>query len=73
MSLNEKLYLTTEEAAQFLRQAARTLERRRVDGTGPAYLKAGPGKRARVLYRLSDLKAWLEGETYRSTSEYIRK
>jgi len=42
----------------------------RVDGTGPRFLKAGPGLRARVLYRQSDLEVWLESFSYGSTSEY---
>lgn len=63
-------YLTTTEAARFVRLSPRTLERLRVLGNGPPFLKAGRGKRARVLYRLTDLKAWLEGTAFQSTSEY---
>ena len=63
-------YLTTVEAADFVRLSPRTLERLRVDGTGPKFIKAGRGKRARVLYRVADLKEWLESDVYQSTSEY---
>jgi len=66
-----KTYLTTTEAARYVRLSARTLERFRVEGTGPKYTKAGPGKRARVLYRHSDLEDWLDGYSFRSTSEYL--
>ena len=62
--------LTTAEAAHVLRLSPRTLERFRVEGTGPSYLKAGPGKRARVLYRLDDLQAWLNQSRFSSTSDY---
>jgi len=62
--------LTTTEAAAFLRLSPRTLERFRVEGTGPRYLKAGAGKRARVLYDPGELKAWLERYAFKSTSEY---
>lgn len=65
-----KRYLNSEEAARILRLSARTLERMRVEGSGPRYLKAGRGTRARVLYRPADLDAWLEGRSYQSTSEY---
>jgi len=65
----QALYLTTPEAAEFLRLSPKTLERMRVDGTGPTFLKAGPGLRARVLYRQSDLVEWLEAFAYGSTSE----
>lgn len=66
------IFLISNEAAGLLRISRRTLERMRVDGTGPRYLKAGPGKRSRVLYRQSDILAWLERQTYGSTSEYPR-
>jgi hypothetical protein len=65
----EALYLTVEAAAR-LRLSPRTLERFRVSGDGPRYVKAGPGKRARVLYRQSDLDAWLKQFSFASTSEY---
>lgn len=61
--------LTTIEAAKFLRLSHRTLERLRVQGTGPRYMKAGPGIRTRVLYKLDDLMSWVERK-YSSTSEY---
>jgi hypothetical protein len=63
-------YLIPVEAADFLRLSIRTLERYRVEGTGPRFIKVGRGKRARVLYRLTDLRAWLDGSVYQSTSEY---
>jgi len=62
--------LMTNEAADFLRLSARTLERMRVEGTGPRFLKAGPGLRARVLYRQTDLEDWLASYSFASTSEY---
>lgn len=61
--------LTTIEAAAFLRLSPRTLERFRVQGTGPKYMKAGPGKRARVLYAPGDLSNWVSRK-FCSTSEY---
>ena len=67
---DNRQHLTTNEAADYLRLSPRSLERYRVEGTGPSYLKAGPGKRARVFYRPADLDAWLEGRVYTSTAEY---
>lgn len=69
MSDGPKL-LTTVEAAAFLRLSPRTLERFRVEGTGPKFLKAGAGKRARVLYEPEELRKWLAGFAFKSTSEY---
>lgn len=65
--------LVTKEAAQYLHASPRTLERWRVDGDGPPYIKLGPGLRAKVLYRLRDLDAWLARFRYNSTSEYPRE
>lgn len=65
-------FLISSEAAAALRISRRTLERMRVDGTGPRYIKAGPGKRSRVLYRQADILSWLDAQTYGSTSEYPR-
>lgn len=65
-------FLLSKEAADKLRISKRTLERMRVEGTGPRYFKAGPGKRSRVLYRMADIQAWLERHSYGSTSEYPR-
>ena len=47
-------FLRTKEAAQFLSLSARTLEKHRTYGTGPAYRKLG----GRVVYAVDDLKAW---------------
>lgn len=66
------LFLTSAEAADYLRISRFTLEGMRVKGTGPRYLKAGPGKRAKVLYRQGDIDAWLARFEYGSTSEYGR-
>jgi hypothetical protein len=65
-------FLTTIEVAGILRISRRTLERMRVEGTGPRYLKVGPGKRSRVLYRQQDVEDWLARFNFGSTSEYGR-
>lgn len=66
------LFLTTIEVADILRISRRTLERMRVEGTGPRYIKVGPGKRSRVLYRQQDVETWLGKFNFGSTSEYGR-
>lgn len=60
-------FLTQREAAALLRLSERTLERYRLSGTGPAFVKLG----RRVVYRASDLTAFAEEHTYRSTSEFL--
>lgn len=59
-------YLLQAEAAQVLRLSERTLERMRVDGNGPRFVKAG----RRVLYRRTEIEAWAEARTFASTSEF---
>ena len=59
--------LTTPEAAKVLGLAETTLEKYRVYGTGPQYIKFG--KKA-VRYRRGDLEAWAEMQLSVSTSQY---
>lgn len=63
--MDTPLFLTQAEAAELLRVSPRTLERHRVAGTGPKFVKAG----RRVLYRQSDLQAWAAANTFSSTAE----
>lgn len=58
-------YLRTPEAARLLAISPRTLEKHRVFGTGPIFRKLG----GRVVYAVSDLEAWAEEGTRRSTSD----
>lgn len=58
-------YLRTKEAATFLSLSARTLEKHRTYGTGPAYHKLG----GRVVYSVEDLQAWTERGAVTSTSD----
>lgn len=58
--------LTAETvAAMFGGLSLRTLERWRVEGRGPRYIKVGK----RVMYRQQDLAAFVESRARRSTSE----
>jgi excisionase family DNA binding protein len=54
------------ELAHFLNISQRTLERWRVEGTGPTFVKAG----RRVLYRLEDVERWLADGARHSTSDH---
>ena len=58
-------YLRTKEAAAFLSLSARTLEKQRTYGTGPAYHTLG----GRVVYAIDDLEAWTERGAVTSTSD----
>ena len=58
-------FLTTDEAAIFLRLSPRTLEKQRVLGGGPRFRKFG----ARVVYAAVDLRAWADSNTFGMTSD----
>jgi predicted DNA-binding transcriptional regulator AlpA len=61
----ESPYLNQDAAGAFLGLSARTLERFRVSGHGPNYLKLG----RRIAYRREDLTAWADGRRRSSTSD----
>lgn len=55
---SEDRLLSPPEAAEFLGLSESTLSNYRVQRRGPAYIKSGPGVRARVRYRTSALVAY---------------
>jgi hypothetical protein len=57
--------LTGREAAEFLRLSERTMERQRLTGTGPKFVRIGRA----IRYRPRDLLDHLDRHVYRSTSE----
>jgi excisionase family DNA binding protein len=59
--------LTQREAASVLRLCERTLERLRVSGLGPRFVKCGRS----IRYRQSDLEQWIASRVVRSTSEEL--
>src|SRR3546814_12390265 len=63
--IKDTRYLRTKEAAHYLGLSARTLEKHRTYGTGPAYRKVG----GRVLYTLEDLRSWADRGARASTSD----
>jgi predicted DNA-binding transcriptional regulator AlpA len=56
--------LTQRETATLLRLSERTLERLRLRGTGPLFVKAGRA----VRYRECDVEAWVSARIIGSTS-----
>ena len=57
------IYLTPKEAAERLRSSIPTLARWRSNGDGPVFVKL----KGKVLYRLSDIEAYLRANTRQST------
>lgn len=66
----EEQFFDREGAADFLGLSPRTLDRRRIDGTGPVYRRLGP---RRIVYSRADLLAYLNGSRFSSTSEESRQ
>jgi hypothetical protein len=62
-------YLTTDEAADFLRLKPATLEIKRYRGDGPIFIRLGPGKNGRILYARKDLQAYIDAGRRTSTSD----
>src|SRR6476620_7218706 len=59
--------LTVLEAAKYLRVSKSFLDKSRICGGGPEFIRIGKRK---ILYRTCDLDAWACSRRYRSTSEY---
>lgn len=59
-----KRYLRTKDAANYLGVGQSTLERKRIEGTGPAFRKLGSRI---VTYAVEDLDAWASRQVLHST------
>jgi predicted DNA-binding transcriptional regulator AlpA len=60
--------LTQREAAKLLRLSERTMERLRVSGDGPKFVKAGHS----IRYRVQDIEAWCVARVVGSTSQPLK-
>lgn len=58
--------ITETEAADYLCQSVRTIQKWRVTGYGPKFYKSGRS----VRYRRRDLSEWIEQRSHSSTSSY---
>jgi predicted DNA-binding transcriptional regulator AlpA len=63
----DTLTVDTEGASRHLGLAVSTLEKMRVYGDGPPFVKLGRS----VRYRISDLEAYLAGRVVESTSQKV--
>ena len=61
----ETAMFTQAELVPILRKSKSWFERARWAGTGPRYTKVGRS----VLYRGSDLNAWIEAQTIQNTGQ----
>ncbi|PJI42630.1 MAG: DNA-binding protein [Rhizobium sp.] len=58
--------ISAEQAASILNISPSTLAKMRLSGVSPRFVKLG----RRVAYKPSDIEAWIEAQSYQSTSEY---
>ena len=65
MLVDAGIDLTTQQAALYLNLSNRTLEKYRVVGGGPEYIKYGRV----VRYPIASLIAWKQARIFHSTSE----
>lgn len=63
---NQKRRLRTRDAATYVGSSPSTLEKYRLTGAGPAFIKLGRV----VVYDTEDLDRWMADRRYRSTSDY---
>ena len=60
-----ELLVTEAEAAQLLRLSTRTLQRLRLEGGGPRFIKLTA---RRLAYAVSDLESWINTRVFSSTA-----
>jgi len=65
-SNTQRTTLTVPETATYLGLAVSTLNKWRVYGGGPQFLKLGRS----IRYRIADVEAWLENQLVTSTAQY---
>jgi excisionase family DNA binding protein len=64
MPPTDRKFLTTKEAADRVRLSESALEKKRVDGTGPVFVRLGRA----VRYEVSALDEWIAAGRHKSTS-----
>lgn len=63
----DRYCIRAKEAAKFIGVAEATLAQWRVTGEGPQFVKNGPRQ---VLYRIGDVRAWVDKNVVSNTAEY---
>ena len=63
-------YITEQGLHELYLIPRRTAQRWRQDGTGPKFIRLG---RRRIVYRISDVEAWLTARTYRHRADELAR
>lgn len=61
-AIDPDAFYTTDDPALLIIAKPATMRRWRYDGRGPRFIKKGTGRRAEVVYKGSDILAWLEAQ-----------
>lgn len=69
--MSDDIAIGEKHAAVILGLSVSKLQKDRVKGSGPKFVKNGNTKFARVTYRMSDLRAYQQANTHQSTSTYL--
>ena len=64
--------LSTKQAADIIGCGESTLEKMRVFGGGPKYVKLSKSRRGRVVYDPVDIEAWVADRKRSNTSEPLQ-
>lgn len=67
--LGQEFLMPVEQAALYLCVSASTLNHWRSDGKGPKFVKLCGSSRGAIRYRLGDLRAFVESNTFESVAE----
>ena len=67
-ALNADAYLTERQFCDRYHVAPRTVQRWRVTGQGPLWVRVGPHK---IAYRLSDVERWTRSRTYSNRADEL--
>jgi len=70
-ALRIRKVLSVQEAALLCGVSASFLNKQRLTGGGPRYVKFSPSPRGRIGYQLDDLERWVESKKRHNTSELI--
>ena len=65
--INDEKHYRTRDAAKYIGLSASTLAKKRMDGSGPTFIKLG---KKLVTYRKSDLDLWCNANSFKNTGEY---
>ena len=63
--------LSVQEAALLCGVSPSFLNKQRLTGGGPIYIKFSPSPRGRIGYRLDDLERWVDSKKRQNTSEQV--